>query len=104
MESQNHKKIYIGTMIYGGIGGVLFLLIFLTISMIARTYAFYNFVAFASRPFFYVLGYFSLVTFVIGPPLLILYWAVLGAVIALILDSFFLSIFRKRKTNIATSE
>jgi hypothetical protein len=97
MSSQSYEKIYINSIIYGGIGGLLFLLCFLTISMATQIYAFYDFVSFVSRPFFYLLGDFSPLTLIIGPPLLILYWVVIGIVISCVLIKLYYLVNSKRK-------
>ena len=98
MGSQSHKKIYIKSMICGGIGGLLFLLCFLIMSFVTRTHAFYDFVALVSWPFFHLLWDFSILTFIIGPPLLILYWVVLGMVVSFVLVRLYY-LFNNKRTN-----
>ncbi len=52
----------------------------------------YNVVAFVSFPVFLLLGdSMSYISFVLGPPLLILYWIFLGMVIAIVIQYLLLS-------------
>ena len=122
MSNGNSNSSYIRSMFVGGVIGLFFIFLLFAMSVVFTLIAMASeseseplvyhlyikmleYVFFASWPVFYLIGdKFTKISFYLGPPIFVSYWGILGAVIALIIDNFFLPAFRKRKTNIDTSE
>lgn len=107
MNPQNHKSIYMWSMCIGGIGGLLFLVLFFLMfsNLIFLAYPIFqklnDFVDFVSLPVFYLIELFgdeeSIIAIKLGLSLFILYWVILGMAIAFGLVRIYFLIFRKHK-------
>jgi hypothetical protein len=91
-------RMYFKSILWGGMGGLLFLIFFFSIVLpvFLDNFLFkklYNFVTFVSKPVFFILGdSLSYVSFVLGPPLLIIYWVILGMITACVIKRISISI------------
>jgi len=114
MSIRSRKSIYIWSTCIGGIGGVLFLFCFFFMfsNLVFLTNPIYqkldDFIAFVSLPIFYFIGLIgddmSIISLILGPPMFVLYWGMLGMGIAsgLVWLYFFMS--RKCETAANSSE